>query len=481
MEIIKYDDFSTRFMAEASQKAMENEVRPKRPWGWVVLVVVVAVIGFTGGYIAHAPTSKTSTTVNLQFYESVAASEAKYINNTLIPQFEAEYPGIHVTFVNVGSGDVSKDILALEKSGKVGSIVAGQDNLEIGQLIYSSSGNVLMNLTTMAPALMPPNLIPAAQNLVLYEKHVFGGVYFFPFRGNVPLVFYNKTILAKAGISAPPANDTQLLKDAMALHNKSLPEIMIQGGSTFGVRTGSSTATELYQLMVQYGGNPLYINDSGDLHAMQFLKNLSSYFVPAYKTGYWGSYHGLAVGNYSILDYQWPYIYNTLTSTPYNMTNSTLGFYPGPAGPVNGNHLLGGDVLFIPKGATNLPSDEAFISFLLGEQAQKETLLNLSWVAINAGAYQNLPAKYSAIDAALGAAIDQGVFLRNPTPWITEWQTILDQDVFNPLIVNGGSFSSIASDLSNAHTAMYKYILANYGSANATLYQDPNNYGPISV
>ena len=58
----------------------------------------------------------------------VAASEAKYINNTLIPQFEAEYPGIHVNFVNVGSGDVSKDILALEKSGKVGSIVAGQDN-----------------------------------------------------------------------------------------------------------------------------------------------------------------------------------------------------------------------------------------------------------------------------------------------------------------------------------------------------------------
>ncbi len=468
-------------MTESTQGS--SEVEPKRPWGWVAAVIIVAIVAFSAGYFPFHSSQTSSSKVNVQFYESLASSEATYMNNTLIPQFETEYPGIHVSLVNVGSGQVSTDVLALEKSGKVGNIVAGQDNLEIGQLIYSSSGNVLMNLSNMAPALMPAGLIPAASSLVNYEKNVFGGIYFFPFRGNVPLVFYNKTTFASAGITAPPANYTALMQDAALIKEKTGKNpIMIQGASTAGGHTGSSTATEMYQMMVQFGGNPLYLNDAGDLHAFQNLYNMSSYLAPAFTTGYWGSYHGLAVGNYSILDYQWPYIYNTLTTSPYSMTNSTLGVYSGPAGPVNGNHLLGGDVLFIPKGATNVPSLEAFVEYLLGAQAQKETLLNLSWVAINSAAYQNLPSKYTVIDQALGQAISTGVFLRNPTPWITEWQVILCNDVFNPLMVSHTAhYSDIATLLSTAHTDMYNYILANYGSANATLYQNPNSYGPISV
>jgi trehalose transport system substrate-binding protein len=274
-----------------------------------------------------------------------------------------------------------------------------------------------------------------------------------------------------------------MIQDAAIIKEKTGKNpIMIQGASTSGGHTGSSTATEMYQMMVQFGGNPLYLNDSGDIHAFQNLYNMSNYLAPAFTSGYWGSYHGLAVGNYSILDYQWPYIYNILTTSPYSMTNSTLGVYPGPAGPVNGNHLLGGDVLFIPKGATNVPSLEAFVEYLLGAQAQKETLLNLSWVAINQAAYQNLPSKYTVIDQALGQAISTGVFLRNPTPWITEWQVILCNVVFNPLMVSHtDGYSDIASLLSQAHTQMYNYIDANYGAANASLYQNPSNYGPISV
>ncbi len=460
-----------------------DEMKPKRTWRWIVAVVIVAIVAFSGGYFPFHSTTKTSSTVNIQFYESLAASEASYVNNTLIPQFEKEYPGIHVTLVNVGSGQVSTDILALEKSGKVGSIVAGQDNLEIGQLIYSSSGNVLMNITNMAPALMPANLIPAASSLVNYEKNIFGGIYFFPFRANIPLVFYNKTLFADAGITSPPATYNALINDASLIKNKTGENaIMIQGASTNGGHTGSSTATEMYQMMVQFGGNPLYFNDTGDIHAFQALYNMSGYLTPDFKTGYWGSYHGLAVGNYSILDYQWPYIYNILTNPPYSMSNSTLGVYPGPAGPVNANHLLGGDVLFIPKGATNIPSLEAFIAFLLGAQAQRETLLNLSWVAINQAAYQNLPSQATVIDQALEQAISTGVFLRNPTPWITEWQVILCNVVFNPLMVeHSANYNDIPNLLSEAHTQMYNYIEANYGATNATLYQNPSNYGPISV
>ena len=96
--------------------------------------------------------------------------------------------------------------------------------------------------------------------------------------------------------------------------------------------------------MVQFGGNPFLLNDSGDVQTFQYLYNLSSYFNANYIHGYWGSYVGLARGSYQILDYQWPYVYGLLTNSTLGMTSQTLGVYAGPAGPVNSNHLLGGDV-----------------------------------------------------------------------------------------------------------------------------------------
>ncbi len=463
----------------AEQEPISKDMMRSRPYGWVIAIVVVAIVAFSGGYFAHpAPPGP----VTIQFYESLASTEASYMNNTIIPQFEAQNPNIHVNLVNVGSGQVSSDVLAMEKSGSVGTVLAGQDNLEIGQLLYSQSGNVLMNLTSSQANIMPSNIVPAASKMVNYEKQVFGGVYFFPFRGNVPLVWYNKTMFSKAGISSPPSTYTQMLQDAKTINSKTGQNpIMIQGGSDPAGRS-ASTYTELYQLMVQFGGNPLYLNDTGDAKAIQMLYNLSTYFSPSYTTGYWGSYHGLAVGNYSILDYQWPYIYNTLTSSPYNMNSSTLGVYPGPAGPANGYHLMGGDVLFIPKGASHVSSLETFAKFLLSAKPQKETLLNLSWVAINNESYQNLPSQYSTIDGALGQAIQQGIFLRNPTPWITEWGSILDTVVYDPLfLTHSKTYNDIPNLLTSAHQQMYNYIKNNYGSANATLYQSDSNYGPIEV
>ena len=159
-----------------------------------------------------------------------------------------------------------------------------------------------MNLTNSSSAVLPSHLTPAGQNLTNYEKSVFGGNYFFPFRGNVPLVFYNKTALSSAGISAPPATYSGLLKDLSTLKNKTgSGQLMIQGGSTNGARGGSSTATEMYQLMDQFGGNPLYLKDSGDIRAIQYLYNLTPYFASGFTSGYWGTYSGLAKGSYSLI------------------------------------------------------------------------------------------------------------------------------------------------------------------------------------
>ncbi|MCL4316826.1 MAG: ABC transporter substrate-binding protein [Candidatus Thermoplasmatota archaeon] len=462
---------------------MDEEIK-RKPYAWIAVLIVVALVFFGIGYAVHTQPSKTTTAtpskVTVTFYESLATSESNFFQTVLIPQFEHEYPNITVDFVNLPSGQPPSEIQTLVQSNDVGTSLVGLDNLAVGEVIYSQGGPEIMNMGSIINNMLPSGLIPSALHMIQYEQNVFHATYFIPFRSNIPLVFYNKTALSSAGITAPPTTNSQLISDASAIYNKTgVKPVMFQGAGLTGGHTGASTATELYQWMVQYGGNPFVFNDTGDINAWDFLYNLSAYFNPQFTSGYWGSYSGLASGTYSVLDYQWPYVYGLLTNSTYKMTNSTLGVYPGTAGPVNGNHLLGGDVLVIPKGATNLPAIETLAKFLLSAQAQKETLLNLSWVAVNSAAYQNLPADFSQVGNALQQAISQGVFLRNPTPWITIWNAYASK-AFYQIIVNHASFSQIPSILGSYNQEMYSYLQTNYNSTVASTYES-GGYQPISV
>ncbi len=454
----KYGDMSKRYFLRKSYAISRMSL----------ILIVIAVIVIAGAATVFL-TKPSKVTVN--FYESLAPSEASFVNTVLIPQFESQNPGISVKLINLPTGQVPTEVEALVKGSDVGTSLVGIDDMVVGELLY---GNDLMNLTPLISTMEPTGLIPSAVNMINYEKQVFNGIYFIPFRSNVPLVFYSKQAFSQAGISSPPSTYSELLSDAAKLSASGYSgPVMFQGHG------GASTATELYQWMVQFGGNPLLLNDSGDVQTFQYLYNLSQYFNPDYIHGYWGSYVGLAKGTYQVLDYQWPYVYGLLTNSTLGMTDSTLGVYPGPSGPVNGNHLLGGDVLVIPKGATNLPQIEAFAKFLLGAQAQRETLLSLAWVAVNSQAYQNLPANFSAVGTALEEAISTGVFLRNPVPWINEWNAIVD-NAWTAIIVNHASYGQIKTILDGANQQLYSYLLTNYGSSIANQYEQ-NFFKPISV
>ncbi len=439
---------------------------------WAIIVVVVAIAaGATGYYLRPAASSPTSanSAVSLTYFDDLAPSESSFMSGTIIPMFEQTHPNITVVYSDIPAANIVTDVQALEKGGNVGTTVIGEDNLVIGELIYA---NDLMNLSGIASQIQPSTMIPTMTGIVHYEQSAFGGEYFIPLRANVPLTFYNATALSNAGISAPPANTTALLSDAATLTAAAggVGQVMFQGHG------GASTPTELFQWMTQFGGNPMLYNNSGDVQAMQYLYNLSAYFNPGYKTGYWATYSGLAAGQYSILDYQWPYIYQNLLSL--GMTNQSLGVYAGPAGPVNSDHLIGGDVLAIPKGVQNVWAATQFSSFLLSTPVQTMFIENLSWPAVNQAAYQNLPPSISRIYTALESAIANPVF-RPPVAWISEWQTLMDQ-AWSTIIVNHGSYGSIASVLSQENTALYNYLVANYGQAVASNYE-AGAYGPLIV
>jgi len=440
----------------------------------LIIIIVVGAVAGAGTYYLYISSNRPTTVF---FYEALAPNEADFVQHQLIPEFESNNPGTTVIFVNLsGPSDVANVVEALVKGNNVGNSLVGIDNLVVGEVIYA---NAVTDLTSTLSNIEPSSLITSAQKMIAYEQQVYGGAtYFIPFHSNIPLVFYQKAALTAAGISTPPSNTAELLNDARTLQTwcNNCGPIMFQGGGS------DSTATELYQWMVQFGGNPFLLNDTNDVKTFQYLSQLSPYFNPGYTQGYWGTYTGLAqapYGQYQILDYQWPYVYNLLTNATFHMNDSNLGVYPGPSGPANSNHLLGGDVLVIPKGATNLPAIEAFARFLLGSQAQTEMLQKLSWVAINSDAYANLPQNITAIGNALLSAIQQGIFLRNPAPWITQWNGYAD-DAWTKIIVNNAQPSQIKSILDSENQQLYQFLVAQYGATTAQQYEQ-NVFKPISV
>jgi trehalose transport system substrate-binding protein len=454
---------------------------------WAVIVVVVAIAAGLGGfYYGKGQATSSSSTATVTYYDDLASIEASFMTSVLIPQFEAAHPNIQINYVNIDASDMVTKIAALVQANSVGTSLIAEDNLDIGELIYSSTGNDLMNLSSISSVIQPATMIPSMTGITNYETHAFGGQYFLPFRANTPLVWLNTTALKAAGLSTTqgPQTFSDLLTDAKSLASTSGlsgTPVMFQGGA------GDDTATEMFQWDVQFGGNPMVYNDLGDLQATSFLYNLSSYMNPGYKQAIYSEYAGLAQGKYQILDYQWPYVYSLLTGgntslTPMNA--NTLLVYPGPngTGTSASAHVIGGDVLAIPKGATNLWAIEQFAQYLLSAPAQQLLMVDTGNPAVNAAAYLDLPGDQSVVDQAIEQALENPVF-RPPVPWIETWVANYYNDVFTPFVLDGtgsGSWSALVGDANAANSAMTAYLTSNYGSATASQYT-AGDFGPLYV
>ena len=429
----------------------------------IVVVIVVAVVGGV-----FAATYHPTKVITITYYDDLAPTEAKVFETVILPEFEKAHPNIKVDYIDTDAEDMVKDVELLVQSGKKEPVIIGEDNMVIGELIY---GGYLLNLTPYINQLLANvSLIPSMKAIVEYEESVFHAIYFVPLRANVPLVFYNATLFKKLGIT-PPKTWQELLYDAELIYNKTgVKPIMFQGHG------GASTATELYQWMVQAGGNPLVFNDSGDVYAFEFLYNLSKYFSPEYVHGYWGSYKGLLEGTYYILDYQWPYIWSTYI-VPAGAQNN-ISFYPGPAGPANDDHIVGGDVLAIPKDATHIHTLLEFAEFLLSPEVQRQFIELLSWPAVNELAYQNLPPNISGIYTALEQALS-APFFRLPVAWQTEWNALADQ-AFVQIIVDHAPYSEIPKILSYYNQQMFDYLKTTYNLTVAEEYEE-GKFAPLYV
>jgi trehalose transport system substrate-binding protein len=436
----------------------------------VVVIVVGAGAGIGGYYAGHAAAVTTSSgKTTITYFDDLSASEASVWDGKFIPEFEANHTNISVDAItDLDAETIVTDVQALEQGGDVGTTVIGEDNLVIGDLVY---GNDLMNLAPIYSQIAPSTLIPSMASVVTYEKTAYSGdEYYIPLRANTPLVWYNSTTFTADHLTAP-ATYADLLTDAATLGPGS---VMFQGGA------GDDTSTELFQWMVQNGGNPIMFNDAGDFQTMSYVYNLSKYFNSGAAAATYATYSGLASGEYQFLDYQWPYVYDLFPSADLAVNGGPVTVYAGPNGTSStegADHLIGGDDLAIAAGSKNVWAAEQLSAFLLSEPVQREVITLLGEPAVNAAAFTGLNASLTPLYTLLESALANPVF-RPPVPWIETWVADLYTAYGDILGLPTYDPATVMSDLTAAQTSLESYLTSNYGASVEAQYA-AGDFGPL--
>ncbi|MCL4344844.1 MAG: ABC transporter substrate-binding protein [Candidatus Thermoplasmatota archaeon] len=326
--------------------------------------------------------SPSNATVTVSYYTSMSAADQSYVSG-VISNFEKTYPNINVQVSFITASSIVEEVSSLVTSNSRANVVMTIDNLDVGVLFYDGY-LARINPTTITAG---EGTISTITNLNNYETQVFGGVYFLTQLVNIPLVWVDYTALKNAGISQVPTTYTQLMTDAKTLDKK-----YGQGMINFQGHGGASTPTEMYQWMVQFGGNPMLFNDTGDIQAMEYIYNLSAYFSPDYKTSYWATYTGLASNTYSMMYYQWPGSVN-LTKLGMKMYSSNDTVANTSLAAINGGVFLRSPVSWISEWNTIM--DKAWVKIIESGSVTSYTQIPALMTHYNTDMYNYLVEFYS--------------------------------------------------------------------------------------
>jgi trehalose transport system substrate-binding protein len=276
--------------------------------------------------------------------------------------------------------------------------------------------------------LVPQSLLPSVRPLLECE----GRFYFAPFRPNVKIAFYNEPKFKQYGLR-PPMTWEELLEVAGVFYEKEgVGRVAIQG------YPGPATAVTVFEFIMAAGGDPMSLDDSGSREAFAFLQKLEPYLAPEYVETRFDTANGLLIDEEVYLVCNWTYGIKIVVE---DAGKSEIKAYSGWRGPQGEVHVLGGDVLAVPKGAPNANKAVKLIELLLEKNTQKEMLSRLRWLPVRFDAYEGVSPELAPYFKAVNEALSFAV-LRPTTPQWPIVESVLDS-AFEGLVREGNDIASL--------------------------------------
>jgi len=366
-----------------------------------ILAALACVLGIVAGACGK---SDDAGRAELTFSASLAEDERPTVRDVL-DRFRAE-SGVAVALVAVTANDLPEKLKVEVGSGRPTIDLFAQDNLALRALV---DGGLVQALDDVA---VPDGVLPAMAPPAFDGKR-----YFLPFRPNVLVTYVNRARLQEAGV-ALPRTIADLRTVAQAFRDRrGAPKV------TLALAEGAPTAITVAELVLGFGGDPLVLNDAGSVAAFELLAGMwrdgllaRESLVAKYDTQV-----DHLISETAWLAQNWPFTSGVLARQDLL---ERFEVYEGWRGPARAAHVVGGDVLGIPRGVSGRRRELAvrLAQHLMSRDAQERLVAGNAWPAIRPDAYGRVPEAQRQTFEAVRRALADGWH----RPGVAYWAAVSD-------------------------------------------------------
>jgi trehalose transport system substrate-binding protein len=388
--------------------------------------------GGGGGGGATGNFQGVTITLSAALAESEVAAVQEVLNS-----FQ-EQTGATVKLTSVTAQDLPQKLQVEVSSGSHTIHLFAQDNLALATLVDQDLVEDLSDV--QIPSEVQPALIPDKFD---------GKQYFLPYRPNVRVTYVNKDRFSAAGVSAPTTTD-----EYRAVADKLKQAAGGQGKVTVSFANQPDTGplgVTMSEWIVSFGGDPLILNDDGSVQAVTFLQDLWKQGVFAQESlqAKFDTEVDYLQGETSWLATNWPFTTAELDAAGIL---EKFDVYEGWAGPSRAAHVIGGEVLGVPKGVSGREKDAAIAlaQYLVSKEAQEIFVARNSWPSVRTDALGQVPETQKTTFDAIQAALENGWYRPNVVYW-SDVESAMDDVIQNAIV--GGQDVKTVLDAANAKIA----------------------------
>ncbi|MFH1577198.1 MAG: extracellular solute-binding protein [Candidatus Margulisiibacteriota bacterium] len=335
----------------------------------------------------------------LRVVMGLGEAEWQVMREEIFPSFEKANK-IKIEAIQMEASDLPQVLEAQVKAGNVKIDLFARDNQQLSYFVYKD----LVEDLSLQEKDIPPTVIPALIEAGKFKQKLF----FLPYRPNVQITYYNQEKFNQYGLK-PPRNWDELLRVAKLFKEKEKT-----GKVLFMAHGGEPTALQLYEWIVSAGGDPLSLNDEGCVNTFAFLQSLWPYLSPDSIQAEFDTSNEYLARDSAYLMQNWPHGARVIVE---DYKKQGIATYHGFSGPVREAHVVGGEVLGIPRGAPNKELALRLVKYLQSKEVQEKLVSKLGWPSIRSDAYGTVPQWLQPHFESVDQALTYGVFRKNVPYW----------------------------------------------------------------
>ena len=373
-------------------------------------------------------------TINFWHHYSAQSAENETLVNVLIPKFEEENPGIKVNAVSHEWAELHDKVLVSASSQSLPDVA----RCDIAWLPEFQKMGVLVALDEEMPDFAEVSsalLESALSTTIINGKH-----YALPLNTNSKILFYNTSMLEKAGVSVPTT------MDAWVEAVRKLSGTNENGQQTWGWNEPALSGWNLCPFIWSFGGS--LTNDeqtvaTGYVNSEKTVKAIDT-FAGLYKEGALTGFNsgdipmtdGFGTGRYAMM-LEGPWKTAELTGAYPDVAYGTSAFPAGDGGSIS---VLGGEDIAMFNVA-NKDAAWKFMKFMTGEFAETE-MAKCGQIPVNKAALES-----DTVKNAPYAPFIEAIQTAKARPTVSAWSE-MDNELNTAVtaVVNGDKTAQEAMD-----------------------------------